>query len=95
MELYKSVWVLFGRLLFARGIIRLKEQMLFFICGDGARLYVKRGGIAMDDSKVPDEFEARTLDGKQITGEQREKMYRLFDSTIDAFLEAADDDDDG
>lgn len=39
------------------------------------------------EKEVPEEFQARTLDGKEITGEDREKLYRYFDATIDTFLE--------
>lgn len=38
---------------------------------------------------TPPEFSARTGD-REITGPQRDKMYQLFDSTIDKFLEDND-----
>ena len=37
---------------------------------------------------VPAEFVARTLDGKEITGETRDKLYDVMDNSIDKFLES-------
>ena len=37
---------------------------------------------------VPPEFVARTLDGKEITGETRDKLYHVMAESIDKFLES-------
>lgn len=53
------------------------------------RLVTRRDGSengVVDE--VPPEFVARTLEGKEITGETRDKLYRVMDKSIDKFLES-------
>ena len=56
--------------------------------------YCPNCGVKIDGSEngvvdeVPPEFVARTLEGKEITGETRDKLYRVMDKSIDKFLES-------
>lgn len=40
---------------------------------------------------VPDEFAVIPSSGREVTEEERQRLYHLFDSTIDKFLEGDDD----
>lgn len=62
-------------------------------CGDCANYRTRRaleresGLNAAQPMPVPEEFTARTLGGKLITGEQRYRLYQVFSKSIDRFLE--------
>lgn len=59
-----------------------------------ASRYCPNCGVKIDGSEngvvdeVPPEFVAHTLEGKEITGETRDKLYRVMDKSIDKFLES-------
>ena len=59
-----------------------------------ASRYCPNCGVKMDGGEngvvdeVPPEFVAHTLEGKEITGETRDKLYRVMDKSIDKFLES-------
>lgn len=52
----------------------------------GAKMY------GYKNNEVPTEFMVRTLDGKEITGDTRNKLYEAMNSSIDKFLESESED---